>query len=71
MILIFQIAPWYHDWHLVQKRSRGWTFLHNNSIYLRKWIFGESKMVHEEDQVLTDFDDCGIVGDRTRIIKTR
>ena len=30
-------------------------------ITYEKWIFGKSKMVHEMDQILTDFDDFGVV----------
>ena len=30
-------------------------------ITYEKWILGKSKMVHEMDQILTDFDDFGVV----------
>ena len=42
--------------------GQGWTFLNKfESIYLQKMILSESKMVHEMGQVLTGFDDFGVV----------
>ena len=34
-----------------------------DSIYLRKMDSGESKIIHEEGQILVGFDDFGVVGD--------